>query len=254
VTDETPGLDGGLLLRPVPGGNAFEETVQRLLQTVRLGLVAPGERLPPERELATMLGVSRDTLRDAIASLAEAGYLVSRRGRYGGTFVNEELPAITPPTDAVGAVGIVGPPAPRPKISPAQIEDTLTLREILEVGAARHAAARALSPGEREQLWATLREATAATGDDYRRLDSRLHLTIGELAGSPSLMPLLAEVRMRVNELLDSIPLLGPNIANSDEQHEQIVIAILTGRPDAAAQAMTEHLAGTASLLRGFLE
>ena len=67
-------------------------------------------------------------------------------------------------------------------------------------------------------------------------------------------MPTLADVRMRVNELLDSIPLLGPNITHSNEQHEQIVMAILTGRADAAAQAMTEHLSGTASLLRGFLE
>ena len=135
-----------------------------------------------------------------------------------------------------------------------EIDDALTLREILEVGAARHAAARTLGPAAREQLWASLAESRAATGVDYRRLDSRLHLMIGELAGSPSLVPLLAEVRMRVNELLDAIPLLGPNIVHSDRQHEEIVAAILAGRPDAAAQAMAEHLAGTALLLRGFLE
>ena len=122
------------------------------------------------------------------------------------------------------------------------------------IGAARQAAARALSPAEREALWSSLGESTSATDDDYRRLDSRLHLTIGELAGSSSLVPLLAEVRMRVNELLDSIPSLGPNIAHSNRQHEQIVMAVLTGNPEAAAQAMAEHLAGTALLLRGFLE
>lgn len=246
--DEQSGLAGGLLFRPVAGGNAFEETVQRLLQSVRLGLIAPGERLPAERELAAMLAVSRDTLRDAIASLADAGYLVSRRGRYGGTFVSDELPPHTPGPDVDGA------PTPGRKISPAEIEDTLTLREILEVGAARRAAARPLSPGERELLWASLTEANAATGEEYRRLDSRFHLTVGELAGSVSLMPLIADVRMRVNELLDNIPSLGPNIAHSNSQHEQIAIAILTGRPDAAAQAMSEHLDGTALLLRGFLE
>ncbi|MDH6236533.1 FCD domain-containing protein [Cryobacterium sp. CG_9.6] len=250
MSHDTPGLDTGLLLRPVPGGNAFEETVQRLLHTVRLGLIAPGDRLPPERDLATRLAVSRETVRDAIASLSEAGYLLSRRGRYGGTFVSEILPSPTGPHSG-GQADIV---TDAPQASPAMIEDTLTLRSILEVGAARHAAARALSPGEREQLWEALREATEATGDDYRRLDSRLHLTIGELAGSASLMPPLAEVRMRINELLDAIPLLSPNITHSNEQHEQIVLAILTGRPDAAAEAMTEHLAGTASLLRGFLE
>jgi DNA-binding FadR family transcriptional regulator len=246
--EEPNGLHGELLLRPVRGGNSFEETVQRLLQTVRLGLVGPGERLPAERELAAMLAVSRDTVREAIASLSSAGYLVSRRGRYGGTFVSEILPTHLPEAGQDDAL------TPSRDLSPEAIEDTLTLREILEVGGARHAAGRALGPSERELLWLSLVEANDATDEEYRRLDSRFHLMVGELAGSASLTPLIADVRMRVNELLDSIPSLGPNIAHSNAQHEQIAIAILTGRPDAAAQAMTEHLAGTALLLRGFLE
>ncbi|MEJ1230346.1 MAG: winged helix-turn-helix domain-containing protein [Galbitalea sp.] len=73
------------LFRPVRSGNAFEDTVARLLQTVRLGIVAPGEALPPERDLATRFSVSRDTVREAIRELADAGYLISKRGRYGGT-------------------------------------------------------------------------------------------------------------------------------------------------------------------------
>ena len=138
-TEPAAGIRSELLLRPVHGGNAFEETVQRLLQTVRLGLIAPGERLPAERDLAGMLAVSRDTLRDALASLGEAGYLVSRRGRYGGTFVVEELPA--PATGARGA----DDPATRRRFTAAEIEDALILREVLEVGAARQAASRSLS-------------------------------------------------------------------------------------------------------------
>lgn len=244
--DERRAVINELLLRPVSGGNAFEETVQRLLQTVRLGLVAPGERLPAERELASRLGVSRDTLRVALASVAEAGYLVSRRGRYGGTFVSEVLP----PQAQIG----MGSGRAAPVETPAEIEDILMLREILEVGAARVAASRSLSPAERQLLWSTLGDTTAAVGDEYRRLDSRLHITIGEVTGSQSLVPLIADVRTRVNALLDGIPLLVPNITHSNEQHEAIVSAILTGRPDAAAEAMLEHLAGTALLLRGFLE
>ncbi len=84
--------NSSLLLRKIRSGNAFEETVERLLQTIRLGLASPGDRLPGERELAALLDVSRDTIRDATASLAEAGYLSIRRGRYGGTFVAEKLP------------------------------------------------------------------------------------------------------------------------------------------------------------------
>ncbi|WP_298229541.1 FCD domain-containing protein [Gryllotalpicola sp.] len=235
---------GESLLRPLRGGNAFEETVQRLLQMIRLGAVAPGERLPSERELAIRLGVSRDTLRDAIASLADAAYLVSRRGRYGGTFVADEVPA-----DAAR----LAHDHPRPAFTAEAIDDALAVREVLELGAVRLAAGRALSAPERERLWQAFEESRAAEPADYRRLDSRLHLTIGELAGAPSLVPLFADARMRVNGLLDDIPLLPRNIAHSDEQHARIVGAILTGQAEAAEAAMAEHLGGTAALLRGFL-
>jgi DNA-binding GntR family transcriptional regulator len=121
------------------------------------------------------------------------------------------------------------------------------------VGSARSAASRSLSAAEREELWARLQDVRDAGLADYRRLDSRLHLYIGELVGAPSLIPVLADNRMQVNVLLDDIPLLERNIVHSNEQHEQIVVAILTGQPDKAAEAMAEHLEGSASLLRGFL-
>lgn len=227
------------LLRPVRLGNAFEDTVGRLLETIRLGVLAPGESLPPERELAARLGVSRDTVREAIKSLSDAGYLVSRRGRYGGTFLADDLP---PPT------------ADGERFTRADIDDTLRLREILEVGAARMAAGRTLTAIERETLWSRLTDVRSATLEDYRRLDSRLHLAIAEASGAPSLVPLVAENRMRLNELLDHIPLIERNIVHSDEQHDAIVMAILAGDVDGAAAAMTAHVWGSASLLHGFLD
>jgi GntR family transcriptional repressor for pyruvate dehydrogenase complex len=243
---ERPSIASDALLRPVRAGNAFEDTVGRLLQTIRLGVVAPGEALPPERDLAVRFAVSRDTVRDALRSLADAGYVVSRRGRYGGTFVCDVLP----PAGAGAAAGA----AERPReLSAAEIDDVLGLRELLETGAARAAAARSLSAADREALWESLRECRGAPAEDYRRLDSRLHLAIGELAGIPSLVPLLADSRTRINDFLDRIPLLEPNIAHSDQQHEAIVLAILTGDAEGAASAVREHLAGTAALLRGFL-
>ncbi|WP_245960095.1 FadR/GntR family transcriptional regulator [Prauserella flavalba] len=242
--DVAHGAEGGIsageaLFRPVRAGNAFEETVERLLQAVRLGVVGAGERLPAERELAERLGVSRVTLREAIRALADAGYVESRRGRYGGTFVNEVLPV---------------PPSPTRERDPGALEDTLALRHVLETGAAELAAARSLSPADRRHLTGTLAEACTTSIDDYRRRDSRLHLAIAEVTGSASLTSALADVRMRVNQLLDEIPLLEPNLEHSNAQHEAIVDAILAGDPAAARGAMAEHVEGTASLLRGFLE
>src|SRR5690242_9582058 len=229
---------GEALFRPVRAGNAFEETVERLLQAIRLGVVGAGERLPSERELAERLGVSRVTLREAIRALADAGYVESRRGRYGGTFVNDTLPA---------------PPERGDKVDAVALEDALSLRYVLETGVAEMAAARSLSPADRRHLTGTLAEAASADLDDYRRKDSRLHLAIAEVTASGSLTTAVADARSRVNQLLDRIPLLPPNLEHSNAQHEAIVDAILAGDAVAARQAMAEHIEGTASLLRAFL-
>ncbi|WP_410591594.1 FadR/GntR family transcriptional regulator [Amycolatopsis sp. lyj-23] len=237
--ESTPVVNAGeALFRPVRAGNAFEETVERLLQAIRLGVVGAGERLPSERELAERLGVSRVTLREAIRALSDAGYVESRRGRYGGTFVNESLP---------------GPPEPDGKVDAVALEDALSLRYVLETGAAEMAAARSLSPADRQHLTGTLAEAAGADLADYRRKDSRLHLAVAEVTASGSLTTAMADARTRVNQLLDRIPLLPPNLEHSNAQHEAIVDAILAGDAPAARRAMAEHIEGTASLLRAFL-
>lgn len=226
------------LFRPVRTRNAFEETVERLLQAIRLGVAAPGEKLPAERDLAARLGVSRVTLRDAIRAIADAGYVESRRGRYGGTFVAASLPVAAP------------------RVAPAgELEDVLTLRSVLEPGAAEAAAGRSLTPADRQHLTGALLEASGVDTDqtEYRRRDSRLHLAIAEVTASPSLTTAVADIRTRVNELLDAIPLLAVNIEHSNAQHRDIVAAILSGDTAAARQTMAEHLEGTAALLRGFL-
>jgi DNA-binding FadR family transcriptional regulator len=230
------------LFRPVRAGNPFEETVERLLQAIKLGVVGPGDRLPAERDLAARFNVSRVTLREAIRALTEAGYVESRRGRYGGTFVNARLPKPRRTTARRLA-----------KELGSGLEDALTLRTVLEVGAAEAAASRDLTEAEREHLRRSLADTAAAKLADYRRTDSRLHLAVAELSGSPSLTSATADVRMRLNELLDAIPLLERNIEHSNEQHAAIVEAILAGDAEAARRAMQEHLSGTAALLRGFL-
>lgn len=243
---EALAADGGrspadeAVFRPVRAGNAFEETVERLLQAIKLGVVAPGDRLPPERELAARFHVSRVTLREAIRDLADAGYVDSRRGRYGGTFVRSRPPGrLDAPTAA--------PP------SKQEVDDILLLRDVLEVGAAGTAAAAALTQRDRAHLRRLLDECAEADLADYRRMDSRLHLAIAEVTGSASLTAAVADVRSRLNVLLDAIPLLQRNIIHSNAQHARIVDAVLDGDVELAVQSMGEHLSGTSALLHGFL-
>ena len=96
-------------------------------------------------------------------------------------------------------------------------------------------------------------EAEQASIEDYRMADTRFHLAIADLAGSPMLAAAVADARGLVNDLLDSIPMLAANLRHSSEQHRRIVTAVLGGDAAAAHLAMAEHLEGTAALLHGFL-
>jgi len=215
------GTELGALLGPVRAGNAFEETVERLLTVIKLGVVAPGERFPPERELAGMLGISRITLREAIRALQQAGYVESRRGRFGGTFVLSPMPAPDPAVVRRAAQQDL-----------AGMADALTFRLAVDTGAA---------------------QVLALSAADYRRLDTLFHLAIAELTGSSLLAAACADARMRLNDLLNAIPVLRHNIAHTAAQHAAIVEAILAGDPERARSAVAEHLDGTGALLRGFL-
>ncbi|TDD79090.1 FadR/GntR family transcriptional regulator [Actinomadura rubrisoli] len=239
---ELPDLAAAAIFRPVRTGNAFEETVERLLQAIKLGVVARGDRLPPERELAPLLGVSRVTLREAIRVVQQEGFVESRRGRFGGTFVTYRRPKPRQ-ADLRRALAEMGD----------GLNDTLTFRMAVETGAAQILATTPLTGRQRAQLKARLAELNAAGPDEYRRLDTLFHLTIAEMTGSALLSAACADARMRVTDLLNAIPVLGRNIEHAAVQHAAIVDAVLAGDPEAARRAVAEHLEGTAALLRGFL-
>ncbi|HET7247701.1 MAG TPA: winged helix-turn-helix domain-containing protein, partial [Streptosporangiaceae bacterium] len=75
------------MLAPITLQTAGERIAERFVTAIALGEFVPGQRLPPERELAAMLEVSRTTVREALQRLQAAGYVTARRGRGGGTFV-----------------------------------------------------------------------------------------------------------------------------------------------------------------------
>lgn len=236
------GVDLAAMLRPVRQGNAFEETVERLLSVIKLGVIPAGERFPAERELAAQLGISRLTLRDALSELQRAGYVSSRRGRFGGTFVTYTPPA--PGQDELRRLA---------REDGENLADALTFRLAVETGAAEILAGTLENEAPRQALLTRLADVNEAVPQDYRRLDTLFHLTIAELTGSSLLLAACTDARMRLNGLLNAIPVLQRNIDNTAVQHAAIVAAILAGDAQRARAAVAEHLAGTGSLLRGFL-
>lgn len=258
----TAGVDLAAVFGPVRSQNAFEETVERLLAVIKLGVVGPGEHFPPERELAALLGVSRITLREAIGDLRNAGYVESRRGRFGGTFVR-----YTPPSPSRVELRRIA-------VEDAdKINDALTFRMAVETGAAQILAQlgeggrddhgrddhgrddhRRSRERVRDVLLTRLTAVNRAGPEDYRRMDTLFHLAIAELTGSSLLASACADARVRLNDLLNAIPVLQRNIDHTAAQHTAIVDGILAGDTRRAQRAVAEHLDGTAALLRGFLE
>lgn len=234
---QAPGLPDAVL-RPI-ATNAFESTVEQLAQSIRLGVFRAGEMLPPERALAERLGVGRGTVREAIAALRESGLVETRRGRGGGTLVTGTPFGATSEGDAP---------------SSQEVADALDFRRVVEPGAAWLAAQRDLSAAQRQGLSQALAEVTEAPeGEAHRTADSRLHLTIASVCGSPMLLDAVTQAQSATDALLRRIPVLPRNIAHSHQQHQAIVRAVLAGDAARARAAMEEHVDGTSALLRGLI-
>ena len=231
------------VLRPVRGHHAFEGCVEQLATAIRLGVYPVGSLLPPERELAERLAVSRATLREAIAALRQAGLVETRRGRGGGSTVTSQ---------ARGR--FTGGLAKVSSATKSEWLDALEFRRVVEPGAAHMAASHDLAGADRDRLLASETAVHDASGKRaHRQADSRLHLTIASLSGSALLQQAVTAVQSTLDSMLGAIPALEPNIGHSHRQHRQICRAIVDGRADRARKVMEDHCDDTAALLRGLL-
>jgi GntR family transcriptional regulator, transcriptional repressor for pyruvate dehydrogenase complex len=225
------------VFEPVQAPTTFEETVDRLGTAIRLGLLPPATRLPPERELADQLGISRSTLRQALTALTQSGHLVSQRGRTGGTFVSEE-----PPLAKDVPQSLEGP-----------LRDLLDYRLAIETGAALLAAERA-SPA----AVARMKELVAAMEGQfdfpvYRRLDILFHLALAEASESPRMVAAMTEVQGGMSDLISHIAHPPEVLTRSNAQHGRLVACLERGDAPRAVRVVYEHLEGTKHIVAGLL-
>src|SRR5436190_11945793 len=220
------------VFEPVHPATTFEETVERLGTGIRTGLLPPGSRLPPERELAEQLGIARSTLRQALTTLVQSGYLVALRGRSGGTFV-----AAAPPLGS----GVL-------RTDWREILDT---RVAVECGAAVLAAERG-SPGAFGRM-DELIEAMDAPGDfdDYRRADVRFHITLAEATGTSRLVTAMTQVQGEMTELIGVIPHPATVLEHANHEHRELLSSLRAGEGHEAARILRAHLSGTEHIIAG---
>ncbi len=224
--------------------NPFELTVERLGSSIKMGLFAPGDQLPPERELAALMGVSRLTLRAALRAMEQAGFVHVHRGRYGGTFVSEAVPKPATRTRLKAALNI----------SPAMLEDWIAQRRVLETGVAELAALTA----DASQLSALVdlnAEMQRFEHDlnRYRPLDTMFHLGLARATGSAGLETWVAQTHARLSELMRFIPSTRGALSHSTDYHAQILDAIAQRDAEEARRVMAQHVDATTSMLRGLL-
>jgi GntR family transcriptional repressor for pyruvate dehydrogenase complex len=230
------------VLRAAGGRHVFEGCVEQLGTAIRLGVYPRGSTLPPERELAERMGVSRATLREAIAALRSADFVNTTRGRGGGTVVSYR--AKKPSARGARALG------PRSEA----LRDMLVFRRVVEPGACHIAAERDLPQQQCDFLVAAHDEVAAATDPaEHRQADSRFHLAIAAVTDSPLTIRSVAAVQSDLHDMLIAIPVLEVNIDHSSRQHRTILTAILQSEATKARRVMESHCDDTAALLRGLL-
>lgn len=191
--------------------------------------LSAGDRLPSERVLAGMLGVSRPSVREAVQMLRAEGWLTVRHG--AGIFVAEPE---------------VRQRMRKSMVSPSNFGDLYDMREAIEVPASRWAAQRQLPAVSRVKESFDALEAFIESGstdwDRLQQLDATFHTRIVQASGNTLLEHTQAIIYDMILEAMRSTLSVPGRLESSREQHRRILEAIRAGDGDGAARAALEHV------------
>lgn len=203
----------------------IDAAVAELRSRIESGEWAVGSRIPPEPALSELLGVGRNTVREAVQALVHSGLVERRQG--SGTYVlsTSELAVQW-----------------SRQIADAHQRDVVEVRRALEVETARLAASRR-TPADCRTLTALRdeRAAAEASGDLDRMVDSdiALHRFIARMARNPVLLSLYENL---LDAITDNIRFNFAQLAHDMDDHDPLVAAIIDGDADTAAHEITRYL------------
>jgi DNA-binding FadR family transcriptional regulator len=226
-----------LSLGPLRIEQVYEQVARRIMQDIRAGLLAPGQRLPSERDLARQMEVGRSSIREAIGVLQVDGIVETRPG--SGSFVAVDAPErlradpdVLLPHDA----------------SPFAV---LEAREAFEPAITRLAATRARRDAFAERLLDDMARLSDPTNPEERGIwsdaDRLFHRQIGAMTGNPVVVALYDQVADIMNQPLwrrlrdDSLAEPGRMQIHIAE-HQMIYEAVIDGDLDAAELYARLHI------------
>jgi GntR family transcriptional repressor for pyruvate dehydrogenase complex len=240
VVEEAPeGMPLGL--RVPPRGSAVSDIARQLLGQLLSGQLAPGARLPSERQLAQAMGVGRSAVREALKALDVLGILDVRTG--DGTYIKQTSSDLLP--DAIEWGLMLGQPRTR---------DLVEARRHIEALTARLATTRA-SEAQRAELVERMRAMrTARSAQEFVEADIAFHLTLADAAGNSVLASVLARVRSLLRVWIRRAIEQAGETASTCAEHQRVLDAVLAEDPDAAADAMAAHMDAASARLVASLE
>lgn len=219
-------------VKPIQKASATSKVFEALYEMIATGGFRRGERLPAQEELARQLGVSRNTLREAINQLSALGVLKSKQG----------VGTVVVPRDPGGYLS---------SLRGQFLLDTLSVREFIEARiciertAVRLAVARA-GEGDVRRLRTILEEQREAVkkGDieEFTRQDASFHLVMTELCENRVLLKFLQTIQSLLHRFIGEVSKLPGAVENALRFHARIVGAIAAKDQDLAERVIVLHL------------
>lgn len=227
----SPGSDARF--REIPRERVSDRVASELLKLIADGRLTPGERLPGERQLAAMMGVSRVSIRAALQQLKEQGLVSAVQG--GGTRLLAAARDVDP-----GVTQLI-------RMSAENLSDLIGIRKGLETWAARRAAERA-GPQQLAELEQAHRDVMQPTTCPHRKAqdDMRLQAAIARASGSAVFQHLFEKLRETIEATLDYQRrelIRSPEEEQAVARQQGAIVAAIRDRdPDKAAEAVRTHL------------
>jgi GntR family transcriptional regulator, transcriptional repressor for pyruvate dehydrogenase complex len=221
------------------------QITDRVLSLIRERQLSPGDKLPPERELASLLGVSRATLRESLRSLAMMNVLELRHG--SGTYITSLEPQLL-----VENFDLVF------SLNDSSFLELIEARQVIEPGATALAAQRINNEqiAILDQIITRSWECLKTTPEDFPRLDIEFHARTAEFSGNALLMRIMQAItKMSIassqRTAVDSGMVSPERVERAIKNHVSILEALRLHAPELARERMMEHLLAVENTLRG---